>query len=68
METRGEDLSRYSNKIQPVCLGKCPHANKAYLIDITVENISKIFTHNMAPETNWHRYGTKLRHRHVAYV
>ena len=39
----GEDLSRYSTKIQPVCLRKCPYQpiNKGYLTDITVANISR---------------------------
>ena len=33
-----------------------------YLSDIRITNISKSFTHRMAAETSWHRYGTKLRH------
>ena len=40
---------------------------KAYLSDIRVTNISKSFTHNMAAETSWHRYGTKFRHCHPTY-
>jgi len=35
-----------------------------YLSDIRVTNISKNLTYKMAAETNWHRYGTKLRHCH----
>jgi len=35
--------------------------------DIRVTNISKSFTHKMAAKTNWHRYGTKLRHCHRLY-
>jgi len=38
------------------------------LSDIRVTNISKSFTHKMAAETNWHRYGTKLRHCHVWHL
>ena len=65
----GGDLSCYSNKIQPVCLRKCLYdhqpANKAYLIDITVANISRayLFAHKMAPKTSWQRYGTNLRQK-----
>ena len=33
-----------------------------------VTNISKSFTHKMAVITNWHRYGTKLRHCHPVYT
>ena len=43
-------------------------ADKAYLNDIKVTNISKSFTHKMAAETSWHRYGTKLRHCHSMYT
>ena len=42
--------------------------NKAYLSTITVTNISRSFTHKMAAKTSWHRYGTKLRHRHPMYI
>jgi len=42
-------------------------ADKAYLNDIRLTNISKSFTHKMAAETSWHRYGTKLRHCHPMY-
>ena len=36
------------------------------LSDIRATNLSKSFTHKMAAETSWHRYGTKLRHCHPA--
>jgi len=72
VELVGEDLPCYSNKIQPVSLWKCPRghqpADKGYLTDIRVTNISKSFTHKMATETSWHRYGTKLRHSHPMYT
>ena len=42
-------------------------ADKTYLSDIRVTNIFKSFTYKMAAETNWHRYGTKLRHCHPLY-
>jgi len=35
---------------------------------IRVTNSSKSFTHKMAPETSWHRYGTKLRHCRPVYT
>jgi len=31
-------------------------------------NISKSFTYKMAAKLNWHRYGTKLRHRHPIHT
>ena len=37
------------------------------LCHIRVTNILKSFTHKMAAETSWHRYGTKLRHCHRMY-
>jgi len=41
--TRGDDLVCYSNKIESVCLQKCPYdhhlTNKAYSSDITVTNL-----------------------------
>jgi len=55
LELMGGDLRRYSNKISPVCLTKCPHdhqpSDKAYLSDIRVTNISKCFTYKMAAKT-----------------
>jgi len=42
--------------------------NRAYLSDITVADISEGFTHNMAAKTSWHRYESKLRHRHPMYT
>ena len=41
---------------------------KVYLSDARVTKISKSFTHKMAAETSWHRYGTKLRHSHPTYT
>jgi len=41
---------------------------KAFLSDITVTDISRSFTHNMAAKTSWHRYGTQLRHCHPMYT
>jgi len=32
-----------------------------------VTSISNSCTHKMAVKTSWHRYGTKLRHRHSMY-
>jgi len=50
---------------------KCPYdhrlTNKARLSAITVTNISRVFTYKMAAKINWHRYGTKLRHRRLMY-
>ena len=67
-----EDLLRYSNKIESSDLRQCPYdhylANKAYLSGITVRNIYDSFNHKMAAKTNWHRYGTKLRHCHSMYT
>jgi len=65
----GEDLLRYSNKIESIDLRQCPydHAKKAYLSGITVRNIYESFTHKMAAKASWHRYGTKLHHCHPVY-
>ena len=41
--------------------------NKTCLSAIKVTNSSKSFTYKMAAKLNWHRYGTKLRHRHSMY-
>jgi len=50
----GEDLLRYSNKIESTDLRQYPYdhylTNKAYLSDITVRNIYESFTHKMAGE------------------
>ena len=58
MELRGEDLPCYLNNIQSVGLWKCPYdhqlADKAYFIDITVQNICHSFTHKMAAKASWH--------------
>ena len=47
VQLNGEDLSCYSNKIEPVSLRKCPYdhwlTNKAYLSAITVTNIYRSF-------------------------
>jgi len=43
-------------------------ANKVYLSDIRVTNISKSFAHKMAAKASRHRYGTKLRHGHPMYT
>jgi len=68
----GEDLLRYSNKIESSDLRQCLHdhylTNKAYLRGITVRNIYESFTHKMAAKASWHRYGTKLRHCHTMYI
>jgi len=47
----GEDLSCYSNKIQPVSLRNCSHqpTNKAYLIDITVANSKRHIPGSLLP-------------------
>ena len=68
----GENLSCYSNTIESVRLRKCPHdyrlTNKAYLRAITVTNICKSFTYEMAAKISWHRHGTKLRYCHPVYT
>jgi len=68
----GEDLLRYSNKIESIVLRQCPYdhwlTNKAYLSGITVRNIYESFTHKMAEKTSWHRYGRKLRYCHPVYM
>ena len=65
-------MSCYLNKIQSIGLRKYPYehqlANKAYLSDITVANISESFTHKTAAKTSWHRYESKLRHCHSMYI
>jgi len=72
VELNGEDLSCYSNKIVSVSLRKWPYdhrlTNKAYLSAFNATNISRSFTYKMAAKVNWHRYGTKLRHRHSMYM
>ena len=64
----GDDLLRYSNKIESSDLRQCPcdHSltSKAYLGGITVRNIYESFTHKITTKTSRHRYGTKLRHCH----
>jgi len=64
-------MSCYSNKIESVCLRKCPYddwlTNKAYLSAITVTSISECFAYKMAAKINWHRCGTKLRQCHPMY-
>jgi len=73
VELRGEDLSYYLYRIQSVGtvdLWKCAcvhYANKAYLSDITVANISESITHKMVARTSWHRYKSKLHHCHPMY-
>ena len=58
----------YSNKIESVGFKEMSIlSNKAYLSTITVTNIYQSFTHKMVAKTNWHRYGTKLRHCHPMY-
>jgi len=53
----GEDLSRYSNKIESVSLRRCPYYR--YLIekvtptDIRITNISQSLPHKMA-ENSWY--------------
>jgi len=42
--------------------------DKVCLSDSRLTNISKSFAHEMAAKTSWHRYGTKLRHRHPMYI
>jgi len=68
----GEDLLRYSNKIESSVLRQCLYdhelTNKAYLSGITVRNIYESLTHKMAAETSWHRYGTKLRYCHPMHI
>ena len=68
----GEDLSCCSNKIESLCLRKCPYnhrlTNKACLSAITVTNIYESFTYKMAVKINWHRCGPKLRHCHPVYI
>ena len=68
----GEDLLRYSNRIESSDLRQCPRdqylINKAYLSCVTVRNIYESFTNKMAAKTSWHKYGTKLRHCHPMYI
>ena len=51
IELNGENLSRYSNKIESVSLRKCPHdhrlVNEAYLSAITATNISRSLTYKL---------------------
>jgi len=56
----GEDLSRYSNKIESDALRKCPYCH--YLTQ--KKNISQSLPPSWR-ENSWHRYGMKkLRHCH----
>ena len=49
----GEDLLRYSNKIESTNLRQCPQlTNKAYLSDTTVRNMYESFTHKMVAKTS----------------
>ena len=51
IELNGENLSRYSNKIESVSLRKCPYdhrlVNEAYLSAITATNISRSLTYKV---------------------
>jgi len=75
VELKGEDLSCYSNKIESVSLRKCPHdhrlnkfnTNKAYLSTITVTNISRHFTHQMAAKSSGIDMKRLLRHCRPMY-
>ena len=68
----GEDLFRYSNKIESSDLRQCRYdhqlTNKAYLSGNTVRNIYESFTHKMAAKKSWRRYGTTLRHWHGDFL
>ena len=65
----GEDIQIKFNRLVSE---KCPHdhqpTEKAHESDNRVTSFSKCFTHKMAAETSWHRYGTKLRHCHPMYI
>jgi len=64
VEIRDEDLSCCSVSLLKVSICQYMPTNKAYLIDITLANISQSFTHKMAPKTSWQRYETKLSDCH----
>jgi len=59
----GEDLSRYSNKIQSVGLRKCPYyryvIEKVTSTDVRTTNISQSLPHKMA-ENSWYEEITSL--------
>ena len=69
---RRRSIVVFPNKIEPVTLRKCRYdpwlTDKAYLIAITVTDISQSFTYTTAAKINRHRYGTKLRHPHHTYT
>jgi len=67
VEIRDEDLSCCSVSLLKVSICQYMSTNKAYLIDITLANISQSFTYKMAPKTSWQRYETKLSHCHPMY-
>ena len=62
------------NKIESGSLiRKCPYdhwlTNKTYLSVTTVKKtFVRVFTFKMAAKIYWHRYGTKLRHCHLALL
>jgi len=37
------------------------------IIQLLTKRIYQRFTHKIVAKTNWHRYGTKLRHCHPMY-
>jgi len=61
----GEDLFRYSNKIESSDLRQCRYdhqlTNKAYLSGNTVRNIYESFTHKMAAK----RVGVDMERNYV---
>ena len=67
MQLNGEDLSSYSNKIEPVGLRKCPYyrylIEKVMFTDARITNISQSLPHKMAETADM----KKLRHCHPMY-
>ena len=63
MYLNGEDLSRYSNKIESVGLRKCPYhryvIEKVTSTDVRTTNISQSLPHKMA-ENSWYEEITPL--------
>jgi len=59
VKLNGEDLSRYSNKIESVGLRKCPyyHCLTKKVIDNRVTNIFLRAYPTSCQDNSWHRYG-----------
>jgi len=67
VELNGENLLYYSNKIEPVKKMSIWSLTKRIWALLQWQTFLGVITYKMAAKTNWHRYGTKLRHCHPMY-